>query len=79
MFSAYVIRCQEGFVYTGHTSDPESRLVAHNAGMTPFTRRGTAWTYVLLEPYESRAEAMAREKWLKSGRGREWLGAQGLR
>jgi predicted GIY-YIG superfamily endonuclease len=28
---------------------------------------------VYIEEYLTRAEAMAREKWLKSGVGREWL------
>jgi putative endonuclease len=79
MYFAYVIRSEEGHVYTGHTSDPESRLIRHNAGETPFTRRGCGWRYVLLEPFDTRSEAMAREKWLKSGRGRDWLRGQGLR
>jgi predicted GIY-YIG superfamily endonuclease len=43
MYFAYVIRSEEGHVYTGHTSDPESRLIRHNAGKTPFTRRGREW------------------------------------
>jgi putative endonuclease len=28
----YVVRCANGFLYTGYTKDIEARLAAHNAG-----------------------------------------------
>lgn len=31
------------------------------------------WRLVYQKEYESRSEAMEREKYLKSGQGREWL------
>jgi putative endonuclease len=34
------------------------------------------WKIVLFEEFESRSEAMKREKWYKTGVGREWIDKQ---
>jgi len=60
--------------YVGHTSALERRIVEHNTSdLNPrrYTRRMYGpWELVYREEYPSRSEAMAREKFLKSGRGR---------
>ena len=75
-FYVYVLRSEEGYRYIGHTPDLERRLSEHNTGRTRWTKRGHGWEVIYTESYESRSEAMQREKWLKSGVGREWLKSQ---
>ena len=66
--------------YIGHTSDLERRLREHNdkvVGRNRYTRkqRGT-WRVIYKEEYAARAEAMKRERFLKSGQGRKWIKAK---
>ena len=60
-------------LYTGCASDPVQRLGQHNAGVTKSTRNRGPWELAYQEEFASRAEAMARERFLKSGQGRQWL------
>ena len=65
--------------YVGQTADLERRLAEHNS-MQHNPRKHTSrnqgpWRLVLSEEHLTRAEAMRREKWLKSGAEREWLNA----
>jgi putative endonuclease len=59
--------------YVGSSEDPFRRLEQHNQGKTAFTSRGRPWTLRYVEAYETRPEAVARERFLKSGAGREFL------
>jgi putative endonuclease len=69
-YVVYVLRNREGRLYIGQTSDLERRLVEHRAGEGGWTGRANRgpWELVEAEEYGTRAEAMAREKALKSGR-----------
>ena len=73
-FYVYVIQSSEGFRYTGFTEDLEKRLREHNDHTLSFwTKRGTDWKIVHSEEYHAKSEALQRERWLKSGIGREFL------
>ena len=64
----------EGYIYKGMTEDLELRMSQHNEGTLSFwTKRGTNWKLVYKEDFNSKAEALKREKWLKTGVGREYL------
>ena len=78
-YTVYVIRSEEKFIYTGFTEDLENRLKEHNNRSLSFwTKRGKNWKVVHREEFESRGEAMKREKWLKTGVGREYLKKLGI-
>lgn len=50
------------------------RLKSHNDLATKgFTVSCRPWKLIYQEQFESKAEAIKREKFLKSGKGREWL------
>jgi len=59
--------------YVGQTNNLEQRLERHNKGMVKSTRLFQPWDVAYHEQYRSRAEAMKREKWLKSGSGRDFI------
>ena len=58
--------------YTGSTSKTiEERVKRHNQGDYAFTKKYRPWTIVYTEPYKSRSAAIKRERYLKTGIGRE--------
>ena len=59
--------------YTGYTKDIERRLTEHNSGKTKYTRSTIPFELVYKEIYNTSLEAARREKFLKSGKGREFL------
>lgn len=77
-FFVYVLISEShGRRYVGQTDNIQRRLVEHNSAghnSRKFTSRHAGpWRVVHQEAFETRAEAMRREKWLKSGIGRCWL------
>jgi putative endonuclease len=75
MFFVYVLQnVLTGRHYTGFTTDLTQRLGQHNSGVTKSTKNRGSWELVYHEQFGTRADAMRREKQLKSGRGRKELG-----
>ena len=78
-FVVYVLQSQStNKRYIGHTEELARRLAEHNDpshNVRKYTSRNRGpWVLVLEEHFETRSEAMRRERWLKSGQDREWLG-----
>ena len=74
MFFVYVLENQtSGRHYTGFTADLNQRVGQHNRGLTKSTKNRGLWKLVYQEEYATRAEAIRRERFLKSGQGREQL------
>ncbi|XOV68492.1 MAG: GIY-YIG nuclease family protein [Fluviicola sp.] len=73
-FYAYVLR-SINFErnYVGFTSNIEERLKQHNAGKTSSTKPYRPWDLLFFEEFNSKEEALQREKWLKSGIGRDYI------
>ncbi|MGE0688090.1 MAG: GIY-YIG nuclease family protein [Dehalococcoidia bacterium] len=68
MFIVYVLRNPAGRLYIGQTSDLPRRLQQHLNGESRWTKSHGPWTLVHSEEFDTRAEAMTREKQMKSGR-----------
>jgi putative endonuclease len=75
MFYSYVIISQKHKkrLYIGISDNPYRRLQEHNAGETKTTKAYRPYKIVLTEQHLNRKVAREREKWLKSGCGREWI------
>ena len=68
----YVLRSlKTGRHYTGSCQDPQARLNQHNGGVSKATRHGIPWVVVHTESHPTRSAAMRRERFLKTGTGRE--------
>jgi putative endonuclease len=60
--------------YIGHTENIEMRLIQHNNGLLGiYTKNKGPWELIYSEELESRSEAMIREKYLKTGVGRDFI------
>jgi len=74
MFFVYVLLSEKtGRRYVGMSSDPQRRLLEHNGGHTKSTKGYRPWVIGYTEAFETLVEARNREKYLKSGIGREYL------
>ena len=62
----YLLRCADGSLYCGWTTDPDARLAAHNSGRgAKYTRSRLPVALAYLEAYEDRREALSREWHIK--------------
>ncbi|MDD4870329.1 MAG: GIY-YIG nuclease family protein [Kiritimatiellae bacterium] len=70
----YVLRSlKTGCHYVGISKYKTKRLHQHNTGQNRSTKGKGPWVEILKESYLNYNEALEREKYLKSGKGREWL------
>jgi putative endonuclease len=76
-FYIYVLRSIEfERNYVGFTRDTEKRLKEHNSGKTKSTRPYKPWRILFYERFSTKAEALRREKFLKTGQGRDYIKKQ---
>ena len=74
MFTVYILYSSAiDKYYVGYTNDLERRLLEHNRKKGKFTDSGIPWSIVHHELYESKSEAMLREKSIKSHKSRHYI------
>ena len=79
MFTLHVLKSEtSGNIYIGQTINLENRLKRHNGSLksnsTSYTKINKGpWSVIYTESYETRNEAISREKELKSAKGREFI------
>ncbi|HZV71872.1 MAG TPA: GIY-YIG nuclease family protein [Saprospiraceae bacterium] len=75
MYTVYVLYSEPFHkIYIGFTSDLENRFLSHNKlAKKGWTVQFRPWIILHTETFESKAEAMKREKELKGAKGREWI------
>ena len=74
MYIVYVIKSEErNYTYIGLTNNLNRRFREHNEGKNKTTKPYRPFTLVLSEQFETRPEAREREKYLKSGIGRDYI------
>ena len=75
MFRIYVLKSlKNGKRYIGYTGKTaEKRLIEHNSGTNTFTRQNSPFVLIYIEEGYTKTEAIKRENFLKSGKGREFL------
>lgn len=74
MYFVYILKSQKtGELYKGITNDLHRRLFEHNSNKNIGSRGRGPWKLVYSEKCSDRTEARRREKFFKSGSGRELL------
>jgi putative endonuclease len=62
----YILRCEDGTLYTGYTTDLKARVAVHNAGRgAKYTRGRRPVTLVYRKGFRSMGKALSREYALK--------------
>ncbi|HRG91221.1 MAG TPA: GIY-YIG nuclease family protein [Chitinophagales bacterium] len=75
MYTVYILYSEShNKTYVGYTSNLQARFLSHNElGTKGWTIKFRPWVIIHTEEFGTKAEAMAREKWFKSGVGREFI------
>jgi len=63
--------------YSGYTSNLEERLKSHNVYGKDWTSRFRPWELIYTKLFKTKEEANKYELWLKTGKGREFIKANG--
>ena len=73
-FYVYVLESEvDKSWYIGYTSNLSKRLEDHNNGESYYTKRKMPWRIIYYEVSFNKFDAIAREKYLKTGMGRRYL------
>jgi putative endonuclease len=74
MFFVYAIKSTtRNYIYVGLTSNLVRRIHQHQSGQNKTTAPYAPFELFWVEEFNSRLDARSREKFLKSGAGKEWL------
>jgi len=74
MFFVYAIKSiDRDYIYVGLTGNLNRRFDQHQKGQNKTTAPYRPFTLIYQETFETRIEARAKEKYLKSGVGKEFL------
>jgi putative endonuclease len=74
MFFVYILENNIGKYYIGQTNNLADRLNRHNSHRSKYTSFDSGnWKIVYKEEYNTRSEAMRREKYLKSQKSKSFI------
>jgi putative endonuclease len=77
MFYVYVLRSvTDNSLYIGYSTNLRKRFAQHIQGDAFATSYRGPWKLIYYEAYLEQADALGRERYLKSGAGRRFLKAQ---
>ncbi|MBX7045520.1 MAG: GIY-YIG nuclease family protein [Ignavibacteria bacterium] len=69
MFYVYIIQSEvTGKFYVGQTKDVNKRVLYHNSNSSKYTGKFKPWKLVKVEGFETRSEAVKREREIKSSK-----------
>jgi restriction endonuclease S subunit/predicted GIY-YIG superfamily endonuclease len=73
-YFAYVLECENGSLYKGFSKNLHMRIDQHLSGQgAKWTKEHKPVSIIHFEEFETEKEAIEREKYFKSGSGREWI------
>ena len=76
MYFVYILYSEKyNRTYTGMSKDILKRLKQHNSKQNKSTKAYVPWEIIFKEEFETRVDARKREKYLKTGVGREFIKA----
>ncbi|KHJ37024.1 GIY-YIG nuclease superfamily protein [Pedobacter glucosidilyticus] len=68
-----LISAKDKRIYVGFSGDLDKRIHEHNSGKTKSTKGFRPWTLLYFEEVQGRDSARKKEKYYKSGIGKEFL------
>ncbi len=74
MFYVYILQSlKDNKLYIGYSSNLKKRFVEHRRGIVSSTKNRRPIVLIYYEAYRSEKDARIREKFLKTGKGREFI------
>ena len=72
-FVYFLQSLKNGDIYVGSTSNLKRRVATHNSGRVRSTKANKPWVLIEFMVYKSRAEAVKKELFYKTGQQKELL------
>lgn len=72
-YTYVLLSLKDGMWYTGYTRDIQFRLAQHTLGNVPSTCNRLPLKLIYFEACLSQKDALARERYLKSGMGKRYI------
>jgi putative endonuclease len=73
-YFVYILESEsDGSYYVGHTANLGKRIDRHNEGGGRYTRGKLPWKLIYHEVFDSRGEAMKREREIKGRKDRDYI------
>lgn len=72
-YTYVLLSLNDGMFYTGYTRDIQYRVSMHDLGRCPSTRNRLPVRLIYYEACLSQKDALARERYLKSGMGKRYI------
>lgn len=72
-WTVYALQCSDGSIYIGMTNNLNRRIKEHQAAQVSWTKSRLPIRLIHQETLMTRIDARKREKYLKSGWGKQWL------
>ena len=73
MFYVYILKCNNGRLYTGCTNNLKERIERHNKGYVPATKPLLPVKLISYFAFSNKYTAFNFEQYLKSGSGRAFI------
>ena len=74
MYYVYILKSEkDNGLYIGYSNNLKRRFVEHNKGMSLSTKNRVPFKLIYYEAFSNSTDARNREKYLKSGYGRDQL------
>jgi predicted GIY-YIG superfamily endonuclease len=73
MYYVYILRCNNGFTYTGCTRDLKERFQRHTNGHVPATKHLLPVELIFYCAFKNKYKSFEFERYLKSGSGRAFM------
>ena len=74
VYFVYIIQSEKDqSYYVGQTEDVEKRVIRHNAGREKYTGSRIPWKLAHVESFQTRIEAIRREREIKRMKSREYI------
>ncbi|MEQ8471667.1 MAG: GIY-YIG nuclease family protein [Marinoscillum sp.] len=78
-YCVYILKSEtHGTHYYSSSQDAEARLKQHNSGKVRYTKGRRPWLLIYTETFETRSEAVRRERFFKTIEGHDWLKSEGI-
>jgi len=73
-YYVYVLKSlKDNKFYIGYTANLKKRLIEHRQGMVASTKSRTPFQLIFYEAYKNKYDAIRREKYLKTSKGKNTL------
>ena len=73
-YFVYILQSErDGSYYVGYTADLGKRIDRHNKGGGRYTRGKLPWKLIYHEVFDTKAEAMKREREIKKRKDRDYI------